>query len=334
MEDVRDHNHLRALIFQKEGYVSLNYDISLNRSIDIRNNNLTIDGNGHTIDANGKNRIFNVTGKNVVLKNFIFKNGKAPTGLFADGKGYGGVIRNNGQLELNNCQFINNVAKNDGNDIVNNSELKIINCSFSQNNNSKYSILNNGSIKICENQLETLEPFISGGKINFISKPKITVDVFGTEGMGTDYPIHMIDRPFDAYSGSERYIFASYAHVDAKEVFAELKRFHEDGFKIWYDDGIRSGEGWQEVVETALEDSSLFIVFLTPNSVESKNVRDEIFLAIHEDIPLIPIYLEKTELKYGLKLTLLNLQSIFKYEMPENDYICRYKNDFSRYVGT
>lgn len=335
MVDVKNGKFLEALIFQGEGNIYLNNNVKLNKGIDIKKDNLTIDGNGHTIDANGKTRIFNVKGKNVVLKNFIFKNGKAPTGLFSEGKGYGGAIRNNGELELNNCSFVNNVSKNDGNDIVNNSELKIINCRFSQINNNNYSILNNAHIKLCENQLESLEPYIRGGKINFISKPKISQPIIPYQDSDEveDYPVHMVNRPFDAYNGSEPYIFASYLHNDAKDVFKELKRFHDDGFKIWYDEGIRSGEGWQEVVEKALENCSLFIVFITPDAVESKNVRDEIFLAIYENIPIIPIYLQKTELKHGLKLTILNLQSIFKYEMPENDYICRYKNDFTRYVG-
>ena len=146
-----------------------------------------------------------------------------------------------------------------------------------------------------------------------------------------DYASHIAKRPFDAYEGDEKYIFVSYAHIDADKVFVELKRFHDQGFNIWYDEGISSGSGWQEVVENTLVKSSLFVVFISKNSIESQNVREEIFLAIDEKIPIIPIYLEKTKLKHGLRLKLSSIQSILKYEMPENEYINRYIKDFERF---
>lgn len=146
-----------------------------------------------------------------------------------------------------------------------------------------------------------------------------------------NYASHIAKRPFDAYIGDNPYIFVSYSHSDADEVFVELKRFHDDGFDVWYDEGISSGRGWQEVVEERLIKSSLLVVFISKNAIESKNVREEIFLAIDEEIPIIPIYLENTQLKYGLRLKLNSIQSILKYEMPTEDYIRRYIKDFERF---
>ncbi len=145
--------------------------------------------------------------------------------------------------------------------------------------------------------------------------------------LDTTYPC-MDKRPFQAYYGTEPYIFTSYAHLDACEVFQELKRFHDWGLNIWYDEGITSGAGWREEVENAVIGSSLFIVFISNGAIESRNVRNEIFLAIGADIPIIPIYLEKTELKYGLRLELESVQSILKYSLPENQYLELCKRDF------
>ena len=139
---------------------------------------------------------------------------------------------------------------------------------------------------------------------------------------------HLAKRPFQSYSGDESYVFTSYAHNDAIEVFQDLKRFHDLGLKIWYDEGITSGAGWQEEVENAIVNSSIFIVFISNSSVESRNVRNEIFLAIKEDIPIIPIYLEETNLKYGLNLELSAVQSILKYALSDEEYLRLCRRDF------
>lgn len=163
---VEDGYYLGDLIYRNDS-IYLNEDISLNKTINVKKD-LTIDGNGHTIDANNKSRIFNIEeGKTVILKNIIFKNAKASKARFGWDKGYGGAIRNSGRLELYNCEFIGNNAEN-GNDISNGSELKIVNCKFSQYSNGRNSILNVGSIEICDCQKNELEPLISGGSINHI----------------------------------------------------------------------------------------------------------------------------------------------------------------------
>ena len=50
-----------------------------------------------------------------------------------------------------------------------------------------------------------------------------------------------MERPFSAYIGDDPYIFVSYAHEDAELVYPELTRLKDQGFKIWYDEGISPG---------------------------------------------------------------------------------------------
>lgn len=129
--------------------------------------------------------------------------------------------------------------------------------------------------------------------------------------------------PFPAfdYRKDEPYIFVAYSHMDSAKIFPEIKRFNDMGYNIWYDQGISPGNEWLEEIEYALLKSSLFVVFISKNAVESRDVRNEIQFAIGENKPVIPIYLEETELKYGLRFTLSSTQSIFKYEMPEKEYL-------------
>jgi hypothetical protein len=129
--------------------------------------------------------------------------------------------------------------------------------------------------------------------------------------------------PFGAYKGPGPYIFVSYAHKDSDRVFPIISEFHKAGFPIWYDEGIDPGNEWSEEIENKVLNCSLFIVLISPAAVESKNVRQEIKLALSENKPFIHIWLEDTTLKYGLKLQMSITQGIMYFRMekePENFY--------------
>ena len=139
------------------------------------------------------------------------------------------------------------------------------------------------------------------------------------------------DAPFCAYQGDEPYIFVSYSHDDSDAVYAEIERFNMDGYNIWYDEGITSGEGWHEAVENAIMNSSLVVFFISDNAVESENVRNEVFLALDENIPVIKIFLEKSRLRHGLNMSLKTSPSIVKYMIGENDYVSAYRSLFENH---
>ena len=135
------------------------------------------------------------------------------------------------------------------------------------------------------------------------------------------YGSDSLRRPFDAYMGDEDYIFISYAHKDAELIFPEIKRFHDEGYPIWYDQGLTAGQEWDEEIEEFLLDCSLLVVFVSKNSMASSNVVDEIKLALAEDIDIVPIYLEDAKLARGLKLRLSQKHAIMKYSLHDDDYI-------------
>lgn len=134
-----------------------------------------------------------------------------------------------------------------------------------------------------------------------------------------------------AYQGNDPYIFISYAHEDSHLVYHEIERFYDDGYKIWYDEGIPSGRRWQEVVESALRDADLFVIFISNNALASDNVIDEALLAKRRGIPIISIYLEPCELVEGLELSLTSATSIRKYKLDENRYVLYYRALFENH---
>ena len=138
--------------------------------------------------------------------------------------------------------------------------------------------------------------------------------------VGSNLPDN-IEKPFEAYEGESPYIFVSYAHKDAELVFKEIKRFHDAGYPIWYDDAVTLGEEWDTKIANALIGSSLVVVFISKNSMASHNVQDEIRLALKRKINIAPIYLEDTELPPSLELRLSSKHAIFKFKANDREYI-------------
>ncbi len=126
--------------------------------------------------------------------------------------------------------------------------------------------------------------------------------------------------PFEAYSGSQPYVFVSYAHADGELVFREIKKLHKAGYRIWYDEGIEPGNDWPEHIAKAVIDCSLFLMFTSPRSAASENCRNEVNLALNRKKKFLAVYLEETELPPGLELRMGDLQAIFKFRMPDVTY--------------
>ncbi|MBR3638779.1 MAG: toll/interleukin-1 receptor domain-containing protein [Lachnospiraceae bacterium] len=43
------------------------------------------------------------------------------------------------------------------------------------------------------------------------------------------------------YEGKENYIFVSYSHMDMDRVMPVVRQWMENGYRVWYDDGISPG---------------------------------------------------------------------------------------------
>ncbi|MFL2912078.1 MAG: TIR domain-containing protein [Opitutales bacterium] len=126
--------------------------------------------------------------------------------------------------------------------------------------------------------------------------------------------------PFEAYTGDQPYIFISYAHADGEVVFREIKRLHEAGYRIWYDEGIEPGNDWPQHIAQAVVNCSLFLIYTSPRSAASENCRNEINLALNRKKKFLAIHMEETELPLGLELRMGDLQAILKYKLPQATY--------------
>ena len=97
-------------------------------------------------------------------------------------------------------------------------------------------------------------------------------------------------------------IFVSYSSDDRPFALGLVKELQNLGANVWIDQlGIGLGENWDNAIEDALEKSETFMLILSPTSVESQNVQDEVSIAISSKKKLVPILIKKCELPMRLQ---------------------------------
>ena len=126
--------------------------------------------------------------------------------------------------------------------------------------------------------------------------------------------------PFTAYRGAKPYLFASYAHRNIRDVFPIIRRLADARFRVWYDEGIEPGNEWPEEVGRALTACQLFLVFMSPEAMESRNVRNEINMAAAENKAIMVVFLQTAELSEGMKLQLGTVQFLNRHEMTDAEF--------------
>jgi len=127
-------------------------------------------------------------------------------------------------------------------------------------------------------------------------------------------------KPFQAYQGGGPFIFVSYSHQDSEAVFRVMETLRSNGFNVWYDDGIQPGLVWRDEIADRILNCKMFLYFLSPHSVESKNCVQEANFAVDHEKRTLVVHLENTDIPPGLLLTLSDRQAILKYDLPDNQF--------------
>jgi hypothetical protein len=101
---------------------------------------------------------------------------------------------------------------------------------------------------------------------------------------------------------SETDIFLSYSREDrtAAKHFAES--FTREGFSVWWDAALRSGQTFDEVIEKELRAAKAVVVLWSPRSVVSRWVRAEATLADRRN-KLVPAIIEICDRPIAFELT-------------------------------
>jgi len=102
--------------------------------------------------------------------------------------------------------------------------------------------------------------------------------------------------------GASGRVFFSYARSDADFVLKIASALRANGVALWVDQlDIPKGARWDESVEGALKGCSCLVVVLSPASVSSPNVLDEVYYSLGADKRVVPILLHTCEIPFRLK---------------------------------
>lgn len=128
----------------------------------------------------------------------------------------------------------------------------------------------------------------------------------------------------DIDTDTRPYIFVSYAHKDADAVeypgvYEIITHLHNQGYRIWYDQGLPPSKVWAEQLEKAIDKAAIFLVFISPNTIASDNVRDEVVRARNLKKPIVRVDLQQTELSRGFGLQLDAIQALPAYPRSQLD---------------
>ena len=121
-------------------------------------------------------------------------------------------------------------------------------------------------------------------------------------------------------------VFLSYSRHDSGVVDRMAGKIGQAGYPIWIDrTGIRGGAQWRNAIVEAIEASDVFIIFLSPNSVQSDNVRKELDLAEASKRKILPVSIASVTIPPGMKYQLAGVQIIEGWQLADGGFsqICR-----------
>jgi TIR domain len=107
------------------------------------------------------------------------------------------------------------------------------------------------------------------------------------------------------------HIFLSYSRKDGAYVDALAAQLEQAGFRTWVDrKGIAGGEQWRREIVDAVRKASLFLLFLSPHSARSQNVRKEVDLADQARVRILPVAIAPVDIPDDMQYQLAGVQVI------------------------
>ena len=166
------HSGIKEIVLDSDIVLSDDEELQYLEGIKLDVDDLIINGNGHRIDAQGKARIFDCTGKDIIIRDIVLANGYAQKG---------GAIQNAGGLTMTEAELHKNTAELGGAIHNYKGNLKIIQSTISNNKTLKGSggaIVNHrGDLRMVQSSLIQNTAFVGGAIYNYKSELTIIESV-------------------------------------------------------------------------------------------------------------------------------------------------------------
>lgn len=126
-----------------------------------------------------------------------------------------------------------------------------------------------------------------------------------------------------AYNGDKPYIFVSYSHKDTDIVMQMISQMSSDGYRVWYDEGIKPGADWDEYIANKINNSGMFMAFVSKNYLDSDNCKDELNYSRDRIDNILLVYLSEVSLPSGMEMRFGRSQAIPAYNYSSKEEFFR-----------
>ena len=107
------------------------------------------------------------------------------------------------------------------------------------------------------------------------------------------------------------------------------------GFNVWWDEGLSPGAEWRQELTQVLQNCSLILFLVTPNSVASQQCSREITYGVDQfRRPVLAVHLLDTVVPDALGIILSDRQAIIRYAIESQDYERKLSTAIATYLDT
>ncbi|MDB4668451.1 TIR domain-containing protein [bacterium] len=115
-------------------------------------------------------------------------------------------------------------------------------------------------------------------------------------------------------------VFVSYARTDRERVVELVERMRSAGIGVWVDEGgIHGASLWGQEIVDAIDASKVMVLMISDSSITSDNVVKELSIASEEKKPILPVYLQRSQLPKSMRYQLAGIQHIEFFEEQEDE---------------
>ena len=112
-------------------------------------------------------------------------------------------------------------------------------------------------------------------------------------------------------SDKQHQVFISYSTIDSETAFALLRVLESNGLNCWIAPrDIPQGAQWADEIDKAIQSARIFVVIVSTNSIDSKQVPKEIALAVSSCEGVFPFRIDRTALQGSFRYYLSDYQFV------------------------
>ncbi|MHB8577318.1 MAG: AAA family ATPase, partial [Dehalococcoidia bacterium] len=122
-------------------------------------------------------------------------------------------------------------------------------------------------------------------------------------------------------TGPGQSVFISYGSANRATAQALAERLGSAGVAVWLDQhSIAGGASWDAAIVEGIKQSAVVAVLVSPESMQSRNVRQELRLAMQYDKPVLPLLLAPTVYPAEVEYVLAGRQWVEVLERADDDW--------------